>query len=73
MLGKSGSKFRHGGGGFKNGQKNSDVFYGRPLGGGAEAYVHNGLESFLKLHPYSYFFLFMNQNQQLLKKRRHTI
>ena len=56
-------------GGFKNGQKNSDVFYGRPLGGGAEAYVHDGLKSFLKLHQYSYFFLIMNHNQPLLKKR----
>ena len=29
-LGKSGSKFQHGGGGIKNGQKIPDVFYGRP-------------------------------------------
>ena len=30
-LGKSWFKFQHVGGGIKNGQKNSDVFYGRPL------------------------------------------
>ena len=30
-LDKSGFKFRHGGGGTKNGPKNSDGFYGRPL------------------------------------------
>ena len=29
-LGKSGLKFRHGGGGMENGPKNSAVFYGRP-------------------------------------------
>ena len=30
-LGKSGSKFRHGEGGYQGRPKNSDVFYGRPL------------------------------------------
>ena len=30
-LGKSGSKSRHGGGGYQKWPKNSDVFYGRPL------------------------------------------
>ena len=29
-LGKSGLKFRHGGRGYQNWPKNSDVFYGRP-------------------------------------------
>ena len=31
MLGKSGSKFRHGGGGYQKRPKNSEVFCGRQL------------------------------------------
>ena len=59
-------------GGFKNGQKNSYVFYGRPLGGRAEAYVHNGLKSFLKSHPYSYSYFFIYEPESTIVKKTDT-